>query len=114
MSKTIFEKIIDREISADIILETENLLAFRDTHPEAPVHILVIPKKHFPRLAAVPTEESELLGQLLLAAQACAKKVGIESTGYRLVINNGADAGETVPHLHVHLLGGRKLECPPG
>ncbi|MDR0532493.1 MAG: HIT domain-containing protein [Verrucomicrobiales bacterium] len=114
MSKSIFEKIIDREIPAQIIHETSELLAFRDINPQAPVHFLVIPKKRFHRIAEVPAEENVLLGNLLLAAAAVARQEGLESGGYRIVINNGINGGETVPHLHVHVLGGRALQWPPG
>lgn len=114
MSKTVFEKIIDRELPSEIVMETDRVLAFHDINKGAPVHVLIIPKKHFPRIAAVPEAEAVLLGELLLAAQECAKILNIQHTGYRIVINNGADGGETIPHLHVHLLGGRKLGWPPG
>jgi histidine triad (HIT) family protein len=114
MDKTVFEKIIEREIPANIVLETDRILAFHDIQPEAPVHVLVIPKKHFPRIAEVPTQDSPLLGELLIGAQQVAQKLGLDKTGYRIVINNGPDGGESVPHLHVHVLGGRKLHWPPG
>lgn len=114
MSKSIFEKIIDREIPADIVLETESILAFRDIDPKAPVHVLVIPKKRHDRIAEVPETDEALLGKLLLGAQAVAAKLGITKSGFRIVINNGPDGGETVPHLHVHVLGGRPLAWPPG
>ena len=103
MAKTIFERIIDREVPADIVYEDEHILAFRDISPQAPIHILLIPKKHHARHAAVPTEDHPVFRQLQL-----------DKTGYRLVINNGPDGGETVPHLHLHLLGGRHLSWPPG
>jgi histidine triad (HIT) family protein len=114
MTKTVFQKIIDRELPANIVLETDRILAFHDIHQEAPVHVLIVPKKLFSRLATVPAEESVLLGELLLGAQTCARILAVESTGYRVIINNGSDGGETVPHLHVHLLGGRSLSWPPG
>lgn len=114
MAKGIFEKIIDREIPAEIVLETPQVLAFKDIAPQAPIHILVIPKTPHARLAQVPEGETELLGRLLEAAREVAHLTGIESTGYRVVINNGPDAGEAVPHLHLHVLGGRKLQWPPG
>ena len=114
MGKSIFEKIIDREIPADIVYETGRVLAFHDIAPQAPVHVLVIPKQPYARLALVPEEEAELLGELLLAAREVARRTGVDTTGYRTVINNGPDAGEAVPHLHLHVLGGRALGWPPG
>ncbi|MFH1066696.1 MAG: histidine triad nucleotide-binding protein [bacterium] len=114
MTKTIFQKIIDREIPAKIIYETDDVLAFHDITPQAPTHILVIPKKTHARLADVPAEEERLLGKLLLAAVHAAKLCGLEQSGFRLVINNGPNAGESVPHLHVHVLGGRQMQWPPG
>ncbi|MDR1145141.1 MAG: HIT domain-containing protein [Verrucomicrobiales bacterium] len=114
MSKSIFAKIIDREIPAQIIHETDELLAFRDINPQAPAHFLIIPKKRFHRLAEVPADEAGLLGRLLLAAAAVARQEGLAADGYRIVINNGANGGETVPHLHIHVLGGRALQWPPG
>lgn len=112
--KTLFEKICDREIPADIVHEDESCLAFRDISPQAPVHILVIPKKPIPRIAAANSDEASLLGNLLITAAAVARQQGIADGGFRLVINNGHDGGETVPHLHIHLLGGRQLGWPPG
>ncbi|MDR1190196.1 MAG: histidine triad nucleotide-binding protein [Verrucomicrobiales bacterium] len=114
MQKSIFEKIIAREIPAQIIHETDELLAFRDINPQTPAHFLVIPKQRFDRLAEVPADRDALLGRLLLAAAEVARKEGLAGTGYRVVINNGADGGETVPHLHLHVLGGRPLGWPPG
>lgn len=112
--KTLFEKIRDREIPADIVHEDDLCLAFRDIAPQAPVHILVVPKQPIPRVGLAGDVDKSTLGHLLLAAARVAQDTGIADTGYRLVINNGADAGEAVPHLHVHLLGGRKLDWPPG
>ncbi len=111
---TLFEKIIQREIPADIVHEDEKCCAFRDIAPGAPVHILVVPKKPLPRLAAASGEDASLLGHLLLTAADIARKEGIDGTGFRITINNGRDAGESVPHLHVHLLGGRPMAWPPG
>ena len=111
---SIFAKIINREIPADIVYEDEQCLAFRDIHPQAPVHVLLIPKKPLPRLAAAQMEDEALLGHLLLTARSLATKLGLAESGFRVVINNGRDGGETVPHLHVHLLGGRPLAWPPG
>lgn len=112
--KTLFEKIRDREIPAVIVHEDELCLAFRDISPQAPVHLLVVPKKPIPRVGLANPDDGALLGHLLLAAAAVARTEGIAESGYRLVINNGPNGGEAVPHLHVHLLGGRKLDWPPG
>ena len=114
MAKTIFEKIVDREAQADILYEDDHILAFRDLAPQAPTHILLIPKKHHSRHGAVPAEDHIIFTHLFAAAQRVARQAGLEKTGYRLVINNGADGGETVPHLHLHLLGGRPMNWPPG
>ena len=114
MSKTLFEKIAAREIPADIVYEDDLLLAFRDIKPQAPVHVLIVPKQSIPRLADARPEDHKMLGHLLLKAAELAAKLGIKETGYRLVINNGPHAGESVPHLHCHLLGGRPLGWPPG
>jgi histidine triad (HIT) family protein len=114
MGKTLFEKIIAREIPAAIVYEDDLVLAFRDIHPQAPTHILIVPKKLIPRIAEASADDQPLLGQLLLKAAAVADQVGLTPGGYRLVINNGADGGETVPHLHIHILGGRHLAWPPG
>ena len=111
---TLFEKIIARDIPARIVLETDDLLAFHDVDPKAPVHVLIVPKRVIPRIGAAASEHEELLGRLLLAAQTVARITGVDQSGYRLVINHGPDAGESVPHLHVHLLGGRALSWPPG
>jgi len=111
---TLFEKIIAREIPADIVYEDNLALAFRDIKPGAPVHILVVPKKPVPRMAEAAIEDEKMLGHLLLKAAEIAATVGLKKTGYRLVINNGPDAGESVPHLHLHILGGREMSWPPG
>lgn len=111
---TIFEKIIQREIPADIVFENEDVLAFRDANPQAPVHVLIVPKRVIPRLAEAKEEDGALLGKLLLASREVAKKMDLLTSGYRVVINSGPDAGETVPHLHVHVLGKRPLAWPPG
>ena len=113
MSETIFSKIIRKEIPADIVYEDDLTIAFRDIAPQAPVHILVIPKKPIPQLAAAESEDHALMGHLLLTAKRVAQEVGLDN-GYRLVINNGSDGGQTVDHLHLHILGGRPLKWPPG
>ena len=114
MSKTLFEKIIAREIPATIIYEDELVFALRDINPQAPKHVLLIPKKAIPRLAEAKAEDQQLLGHLLLKAAAVAAQLGLNEGGYRLVINNGENGGESVPHLHVHILGGRHMNWPPG
>jgi histidine triad (HIT) family protein len=111
---TLFEKIIAREIPADIVFEDDQCLAFRDISPQAPIHILIIPKKPVARIGAAEVDDQSLLGHLLLTAADIACRKNIAPTGYRLVINNGPHGGETVPHLHIHLLGGRHLTWPPG
>ena len=111
---TLFEKIIAREIPAGIVYEDDVCIAIRDIAPASPVHILVIPKKPIERVGSAASSDCDLLGHLLLTAAKIARDEGIEESGYRLVINNGRDAGEAVPHLHVHLLGGRPLAWPPG
>jgi histidine triad (HIT) family protein len=114
MSKTLFEKIIAREIPAAIVYEDDLVLAIRDINPQAPTHVLIFPKKVVPRIAEATVADQPLLGHILLKAAEVADKIGLTQGGYRLVINNGADGGETVPHLHVHILGGRHLAWPPG
>jgi histidine triad (HIT) family protein len=114
MSSTLFERIAAREIPAQIVYEDELVLAFRDIHPQAPTHVLLVPKKPIVRIAEAGVEDQSLLGHLLLKAALVAEKVGLKPNGYRLVINNGKDGGESVPHLHCHILGGRPLGWPPG
>jgi histidine triad (HIT) family protein len=114
MTKSIFQKIIDREIPANLAHEDEHCIAIHDINPQAPVHVLIIPKKLIPRVGEASVDEQPVLGHLLLTAAALAKKLGVAESGYRIVINNGRDGGETVPHLHVHLLGKRPLTWPPG
>jgi len=111
---TIFSKIIAREIPARIAYEDDLCLAFHDVNPQAPVHVLVIPKKEISRVGVTTPEDEPLLGHLLIVAQTVAKQEGLHASGFRLVINNGRDGGETVPHLHIHILGGRSLGWPPG
>lgn len=112
--KTLFEKIVAREIPAQIVFEDDLVLAIRDINPQAPTHILIFPKKPVPRIAEATPDDHKLLGHLLLKSAAVADQAGLKSGGYRLVINNGVDGGETVPHLHCHILGGRHLAWPPG
>ena len=113
---TLFEKIIAREIPAEIVHEDDLCLAFVDINPQAPVHILIIPKKPIPRVAEAAEEDQALLGHLLLVSREIAEKAGALAGGggYRLVMNSGVQAGESVPHLHVHLLAGRPMKWPPG
>jgi histidine triad (HIT) family protein len=111
---TLFEKIIAREIPARIIKEDNELIVFHDNNPQAPTHVLVVPKKPLPRIGAAGSEDVELLGKLLLAARETAKKLDIADSGFRIVINQGSHGGETVPHLHIHVLGGRPFGWPPG
>ena len=111
---TLFEKIIAREIPADIVYEDGRVLAFKDINPQAPVHVLVIPKQSIPRIAEAADHDQDLLGYLLLKARDVASELDLKENGFRLVINNGPDGGESVPHLHCHILGGRALNWPPG
>ena len=114
MSQTLFEKIVAREIPAAIVYEDDLVLAIRDINPQAPTHLLIFPKRPVVRIAEAAADDQALLGHLLLKAAAVAEQVGLKKNGYRLVINNGTDGGETVPHLHCHILGGRPLAWPPG
>jgi histidine triad (HIT) family protein len=113
MSETIFSKIIRKEIPANIVYEDDLTIAFTDINPQAPVHILVIPKKPIPQLSAAQSEDHALMGHLLLTVKRVAEQAGLEN-GYRVVINNGDDGGQTVDHLHLHILGGRHMKWPPG
>ena len=113
MTKTIFKRIIDKEIPAKLLYEDELCLAFPDINPQAPTHVLVIPKKELTTLAAALQEDQALLGHLLLVIQKLAGQLGLEN-GYRVVANCGRDGGQSVDHLHFHLLGGRQLQWPPG
>jgi len=113
MQDNVFQKILDRQIKADIVYEDDRCLAFRDVNPQAPVHVLIIPRKVIPTHADVKPEDRELLGHLHLVAAQLAEKLGI-GDGYRLVLNCKERAGQTVPHLHLHLLGGCNLTWPPG
>jgi histidine triad (HIT) family protein len=111
---TLFEKIASRQIPAEIVYEDDRVVAFRDIQPQAPVHVLVVPRKAIGRIGEATPEDAALLGHLLLVAAEVARQAGVDRTGYRLVINNGKDGGESVPHLHCHVLGGRALGWPPG
>lgn len=114
MSKTLFQKIADREIPAKIAFEDDLVLAFHDISPQAPVHVLIVPKKPIARIGEATGEDQALLGHLLLKAAEVAAQLGLKESGYRLVINNGRDGGESVPHLHCHILGKRPMAWPPG
>jgi histidine triad (HIT) family protein len=111
---TLFEKICAREIPADIVYEDELCVCFRDIAPQTPTHLLLIPRKPIERIALAQAEDQLLLGHMLLKAGDIARQLGFAENGFRLVINNGADGGEAVPHLHIHILAGRKLLWPPG
>ena len=114
MSETIFSKIVRREIPADIVYEDDDVIGFRDVNPQAPVHVLFIPRQPLATLNDATPEDAQLLGKLLLAAAAYAKQEGFAEQGYRTVINCNEDGGQTVFHIHVHLLAGRRLHWPPG
>lgn len=114
MSEDLFLRIIRREIPADIVYETEQVLAFRDIDPKAPVHVLIIPKQHIRTVNDIATSQAGVLGEMVLAAQAIATQEGIAEQGYRLVMNCNEHGGQSVFHIHMHLLGGRQLSWPPG
>ena len=111
---TIFSKIINKEIHADILFENDKILAFRDTSPQAPVHFLVIPKKEIRTINNINEEDKSLIGELFIVAKEIAKKEGIAENGYRTIFNCNEHGGQTVYHIHLHVLGGRQLEWPPG
>ncbi len=111
---TIFSKIIKKELPADIVYEDAECLAFRDIHPQAPTHVLLIPKKEIPSMVEFRDEDKALLGHLFLKASEIAAKLGLSEEGYRVVVNTRAFGGQTVNHVHIHLLGGRPLSWPPG
>ncbi len=113
-TECLFCRIVAREIPADIVHESDAILAFRDIQPKAPTHILLIPKEHLASIAEVVEDHAEVLGELVRAAAHLAKAEGIDRSGWRLVTNVGPDAGQSVAHLHFHLLGGRKMAWPPG
>lgn len=114
MGETIFGKIIKKEVPAEIVYEDDEVLAFKDIAPQAPVHILIIPKKEIPTANDIIEEDAPLIGKLFVVAKKLARDFGIADSGYRLVINCNKDAGQAVYHLHLHLLGGRKFTWPPG
>jgi histidine triad (HIT) family protein len=114
MSDTIFDRIIRREIPADIVHDDEHVLGFRDVNPQAPVHALFIPKRRIPTLNDLQTSDAELVGRLVLAAADFARREGFAEAGYRTVINCNGDGGQSVYHIHLHLLAGRALRWPPG
>ncbi|NOX96771.1 MAG: histidine triad nucleotide-binding protein [Nitrospirae bacterium] len=114
MSDCLFCHLIQGKIKSKIIYEDNEVFAFEDIHPQAPIHILIVPKKHIPNLTQLREEDKELVGKIHLVAKRIAEDLSISRNGFRIVINSGRDAGETVEHLHFHLLGGRKLNWPPG
>ena len=114
MAESIFTKIINREIPADIIYEDDEIIAFNDINPQAPVHILIIPKKPIPTINDAEINDAELLGKLILTAKKIVEEKGVNEKGYRIVFNCNEGAGQTIFHIHCHLLGGRILKWPPG
>ena len=114
MAECLFCAIVAGEIPATTVLETDRILAFRDINPQAPTHVLVIPKAHYPDVAALAAADTSLLGEVINAAQQVAAAEGVAGTGYRIVFNTGVQAGQTVPHVHGHVLGGRAFTWPPG
>ncbi|MBU2567441.1 MAG: histidine triad nucleotide-binding protein [Elusimicrobia bacterium] len=114
MDDCIFCKIADKKISANVVYEDGEVLAFRDINPQAPVHILLIPKKHIPSFMDIVEADKGLIAAIYKAAQKIAGDASVDKKGFRLVVNNGQDAGQAVAHLHFHLLGGRKFSWPPG
>lgn len=114
MEKTLFQKIADKEIPAAIVYEDEHCVAFRDIAPAAPVHVLLIPRKPIPSIEAASAEDAGLLAHLMLKVGDIARAEGIAGSGFRTVLNTGNDGGQTVPHLHIHIIGGRSLQWPPG
>ena len=109
MQNCLFCKIANKEVSAEIVYEDEKVVAFKDIHPKAPLHLLIVPKKHIPSVDHLESKDQRLMGELFLVAQKIARAEGVDKTGYRLIFNIGKDAGQTVDHLHLHLLGGKKL-----
>ncbi len=113
-SNCVFCRIVRREAPADIVYQDDEITAFRDINPQAPVHILIVPRRHIPAVAALGADDGALAGRLMLVARDLAEREGIARSGYRLVVNNGPQAGQSVEHLHLHLLGGRSMRWPPG
>ena len=105
----VFCKIINKELAADVVFENDDILVIKDIHPQAPVHVLIIPKKHLDLLHEVSHEDLDILGKIFVVAGQVAEKLGVEKNGYRLILNQGSDAGQVVPHFHLHFLAGRKL-----
>ena len=105
----IFCKIINKELAADVVFENDDILVIKDIHPQAPVHVLIIPKKHLDLLHEVSHEDLDILGKIFVVAGQVAEKLGVKKNGYRLILNQGSDAGQVVPHFHLHFLAGRKL-----
>jgi histidine triad (HIT) family protein len=114
MAKTIFSRIIAREIPADIVYEDDKCLAFRDVSPKAPMHVLIIPKKEVANINALADDDAALVGHIWIVIRNLARELGVSESGYRVVVNCGPDGGQSVDHLHFHMLAGRKLEWPPG
>jgi histidine triad (HIT) family protein len=114
MEDCLFCKIIDKTIPAELIFEDERIVAFNDINPQAPVHVLIIPKEHFASLNDIPEEKKDLLSHILLRARQIAQNIGIKEKGYRIVLNTGKESGQEVFHIHFHLLGGRRMTWPPG
>jgi histidine triad (HIT) family protein len=114
MAKTIFSRIIAREIPADIVYEDDKCLAFRDVSPKAPMHVLIIPKQEIANIEALADDDAALVGHIWIVIRNLARQFGVSETGYRVVVNCGPDGGQSVDHLHFHMLAGRKLEWPPG
>ena len=110
VEECLFCRIISREIPSDIVYQDDEFLAFKDIHPQAPTHILIIPKTHFDSLVEISDQQEKLMGRLVIIAKKLAEKEGVAKSGYRLVLNCGAEGGQVVPHLHLHLIGGRKLD----
>ncbi len=114
MTDCLFCKIINKKINSDILFEDDDVLAFRDINPQAPIHILIVPKKHISTINDLQQEDEGLTGKITLTAQSLAKQENIDENGYRLVFNCNSDGGQEVYHIHLHLLGGRRMQWPPG